>query len=44
MGDVLFWTGLVFSLSLGLIAAYPVNVFLIEFGVKEGMMTPAEMA
>ncbi|WP_232688304.1 DUF4396 domain-containing protein [Halobacterium zhouii] len=43
MSDVLFWTALVFSLTLGLVAAYPVNVLLIEFGVKEGMMNPAEM-
>lgn len=44
MTDVLFWSALVFSLSLGLLAAYPVNVLLIDFGVKEGMMNPAEMA
>lgn len=43
MGDVLFWTSLVFSLTLGLLAAYPINVLLIKFGVKEGMMNPAEM-
>jgi hypothetical protein len=43
-GDLLFWTALIFSLSLGLLAAYPVNVLLIEFGVKEGMMNPKEMA
>lgn len=41
MGEVLFWTGLVFSLTMGLIAAYPVNLLLIHFGVKEGMMNPA---
>jgi hypothetical protein len=34
---------LVFSLSMGLVAAYPVNVVLIRLGVKEGMMNPAEM-
>jgi len=44
MTDVLFWSALVFSLSLGLLAAYPVNVLLIHSGVKEGMMNPAEMA
>lgn len=44
MTDVLFWAALVFSLSLGLLAAYPVNVLLIKFGVKEGMMNPAAMA
>ncbi|MFC4448803.1 DUF4396 domain-containing protein [Halorussus aquaticus] len=43
LGDVLFWTSLVFSLTLGLLAAYPVNLLLIHFGVKEGMMNPAKM-
>ncbi|WP_435180387.1 DUF4396 domain-containing protein [Halorussus sp. AFM4] len=43
LGDVLFWTSLVFSLTMGLLAAYPVNLLLIRFGVKEGMMNPAEM-
>lgn len=43
MGEVLFWTSLIFSLSLGLVAAYPVNLALIHFGVKEGMMNPAKM-
>jgi hypothetical protein len=43
LGDVLFWTSLVFSLTLGLLAAYPVNLLLIHVGVKEGMMNPAEM-
>jgi hypothetical protein len=40
MGDVLFWTSLLFSLTMGLLAAYPVNVLLIQLGVKEGMMNP----
>lgn len=44
MGDVLFWSALAFSLSMGLLAAYPVNVLLVRFGVKEGMMNPAQMA
>ena len=44
MGDVLFWTSLAFSLSLGLLAAYPVNIALIYAGVKEGMMNPAKMS
>jgi len=43
MADVLFWTSLVFSLTIGLIAAYPVNLALIYVGVKEGMMNPAKM-
>ena len=44
MGQALFWSSLVFSLSMGLIAAYPVNVLLIRLGVKEGMHSPREMA
>lgn len=40
MGDLLFWSSLVFSLSVGLLAAYPVNVLLIKFGIKEGMHSP----
>jgi len=39
----LFWTALFFSLSLGFVAAYPVNAALIAVGVKEGMGNPAEM-
>ncbi|PHP68653.1 copper oxidase [Zhengella mangrovi] len=42
IGDPLFWSALVLSLTCGLIAAYPVNVLLIRFGVKEGMMDPRE--
>nr|WP_282594614.1 DUF4396 domain-containing protein [Halomarina salina] len=44
MGEPLFWAALVVSLSVGLIAAYPVNLLLISRGVKEGMMNPAEMS
>ncbi len=44
IGEPLFWASLVFSLSLGLVAAYPVNVLLIRFGVKQGMHSPKEMA
>lgn len=40
MGDPIFWASLVLSLTCGLIAAYPVNVLLIHYGVKEGMMDP----
>lgn len=43
IGDPLFWSALAFSLSMGLFAAYPVNVALIAAGVKEGMGNPAEM-
>jgi hypothetical protein len=42
MGEALFWSSLVFSLSMGLLAAYPVNVLLIALGVKEGMHDPRE--
>ncbi|WP_213163533.1 DUF4396 domain-containing protein [Kaustia mangrovi] len=38
--EPLFWASLVFSLSCGLFAAYPVNLALLRFGVKEGMMDP----
>ncbi len=41
--DVLFWSSLVFSLTMGLLAAYPVNLALIYFDVKEGMMNPRKM-
>ncbi|WP_122090833.1 DUF4396 domain-containing protein [Halalkalicoccus subterraneus] len=43
IGSILFWMAMAFSLSIGFIAAYPVNVGLILFGVKEGMMNPQEM-
>jgi hypothetical protein len=43
IGSVLFWMALAFSLSVGFIAAYPVNAGLITLGVKEGMMNPQEM-
>ena len=41
--SVLFWMALAFSLSVGFLAAFPVNVALVRFGVKEGMMDPSEM-
>jgi hypothetical protein len=44
MGDALFWAALAVSLSCGLLAAYPVNILLIRWGVKEGMHDPREMA
>lgn len=44
IGEVLFWSSLFFSLSVGLAAAYPVNLALIRFSVKEGMMDPRKMA
>jgi hypothetical protein len=43
MGDVLFWLALAFSLSIGFLVAWPVNVGLVSFGVKEGMSDPSEM-
>ena len=44
MAQPLFWGALVFSLTLGFVAAYPVNAVLIHVGVKEGMGNPAAMA
>lgn len=44
MGEPLFWAALVFSLSAGFLAAFPVNVLLVRLGVKEGMHDPREMA
>ena len=41
--EVRFWISLIISLSLGLVAAYPVNILLIKSGVKEGMMDPRNM-
>lgn len=35
--QALFWASLIFSLTMGFIAAYPVNVVLIRMGVKKGM-------
>jgi hypothetical protein len=44
IGQPLFWNGMVFSLSCGLLAAWPVNVLLIRMGVKSGMHDPRSMA
>ena len=44
MGDTLFWSSLILSLSAGLIVAYPVNVALVYMGVKSGMANPRESA
>ena len=43
IGDPVFWGALIISLSVGLLVAYPVNVLLIRFGVKEGMHNPKHM-
>ncbi|SNZ16894.1 protein of unknown function [Natronoarchaeum philippinense] len=43
IGDLLFWGALVFSLSVGFVVAFPVNVSLVYAGVKEGMKNPAEL-
>lgn len=40
MGDIRFWSSIIVSLTCGLLAAYPVNVLLLHYGVKEGMMDP----
>jgi hypothetical protein len=42
MSEPLFWSALLFSLSVGFLAAYPVNVGLLHVGVKEGMGNPAQ--
>lgn len=42
--EPLFWSSLAFSLTMGLLAAYPVNVLLVKFGVKEGMHNPKHRA
>jgi hypothetical protein len=42
MGQPLFWSSMVISLSAGLLAAYPVNVLLIHWGIKEGMHSPKQ--
>lgn len=44
IGEVLFWSGLIFSLTVGLAVAYPVNVYLVHRGVKGGMQNPKEAA
>jgi|GEM_PF-199775 len=43
MGHPLFWMALAVSLSLGFLAAYPINVALVWGGVKEGMANPAAL-
>ena len=43
IGDPVFWGALIISLSVGLLVAYPVNVLLIRFGVKQGMHNPKHM-
>lgn len=41
--DVIYWSSLIVSLTLGLLAAYPVNLWLIRMGIKEGMHNPRHM-
>ena len=43
-GQVRFWSAMLVSLSIGLLAAYPVNLLLIQYGVKAGMHNPKEVA
>lgn len=43
IGEPLFWGALVFSLSVGFAAAFPINTALVYLGVKEGMENPAKM-
>ena len=42
MDQPLFWNSLILSLTAGLVAAYPVNVLLVRFGVKGGMGDPRD--
>jgi hypothetical protein len=44
LGDALFWGSMAFSLTCGLLAAWPVNVLLIHWGIKSGMHDPRESA
>jgi hypothetical protein len=44
IGEPLFWSALLVSLTIGLAAAYPVNYILLRRGVKEGMQDPRETA
>lgn len=41
---VLFWSSLIVSLTVGLVAAYPVNVLLVQLGIKGGMGDPRASA
>ena len=43
MGEPVFWASLAGSLSLGYLAAYPINLGLLHSGVKEGMGDPSSM-
>lgn len=40
IGEARFWSALIISLTLGFVAAWPVNYFLVKRGVKEGMGDP----
>lgn len=42
MHEPLFWNSLIVSLTAGLVAAYPVNVLLVHYGVKHGMGDPRD--
>lgn len=42
-GEPRFWLSLILSLSAGLVVAYPVNVLLLRFGIKQGMHNPREV-
>jgi hypothetical protein len=44
MGEPLFWSALLVSLTIGLVVAYPVNYLLVTRGVKEGMQNPKDAA
>jgi hypothetical protein len=44
IASALFWASMTVSPTLGLLAAYPVNVLLIRCGIKEGMHSPTAHA
>lgn len=44
IGHALFWSSMIVSLTLGLVAAWPVNVALVAAGVKAGMHDPRARA
>jgi hypothetical protein len=40
--ELLFWTGMVLSLTVGFLVSFPVNVLLVSRGVKGGMQDPTD--
>jgi hypothetical protein len=40
--ELLFWTGMVLSLTVGFLVSFPMNVVLVSRGIKGGMQDPTE--